>query len=386
MSKRRKSLRAGAIFMASYFNDVAKLKSMKLRGIPLTPENLKSAKDFALRKWQERAAERGYRKPKDLSDACKFCSEFAANLFGGKTKGNYHHQFAVVNNYIVDLAENSKNVKDLKARGVDPYKHDPAFWGNPDHKESIKSIQPRIKKWRTQFAEEWLTKRNPVGTSWMSVDGHKNPTPKLKKIRALAHRWIAQYGWQVALNKATRMERDRNFRHGRLLRRVLYRIRDEEAIKPGPQQSPKIIKKKKVVRTTQAMYQRLLEEYGTTDPMYDRGFILEDGSCLNLGQYDDHRSINSVYADTDAAETRFGSRYGAFVNLCKKFNMIRWIPESKQAEVFVEPTRHQLSALRDLMDAGKLREVEVWHRGRNVVLEAEDSDTMIAGIEVIYGA
>lgn len=364
-----KELRAVEIFHAAGpFGDMKTLKTMRLHGIPLTPENIKSAKDFALRKWQDRAAERGYSKPRDLSDACKFCSEFAAKLFGGKTKGNYHHQFAVVNNYIVDLAEDSQNVKDLKAKGIDPYKHDPAFWGNHEHKESIKSIQPRIKKWRIQFAEEWLTKRNP--------------TPKLKKIRAIADRWIQQYGWRVAMNKAMRMERDRNFRHGRLLRRVLYRIRDAEAIKPSP--SPKIIKKKKVVRTTQAMYERLLEEFGTTDPMGARGFILEDGSCLNLGSYDDHRIINCVYADTDAAEARFGSRYGAFVNLCKKYNMIRWIPEAKQAEIFVPTTRQQDRALRDLMDAGMLREVEVWHRGKNVVLEAEDSDTMIRGIEAIY--
>lgn len=214
----------------------------------------------------------------------------------------------------------------------------------------------------------------------------RNPTPKLKKIRAIADRWIKQYGWRVAMNKAHRMERDRNFRHGRLLRRVLYRIHDAEAIKPGPQQSPKIIKKKKTVRTTQAMYKRLLDEYGTTSPMAARGFILEDGECLNLGQYDDHRIINSVYADTEAAEERFGSRYGAFANLCRKFNMIRWIPEGKMAEIFVPTTRQQDTALRDLMDAGMLREVEVHKpRGGTVMLEAEDGETLVRGINAILG-
>ena len=215
-----------------------------------------------------------------------------------------------------------------------------------------------------------------------TIRTRKNPTPKLKKIRAIADRWIKQYGWRVALNKAMRMERDRNFRHGRLLRRVLYRIRDAEAVKPGAQQ--KIVKKKKTVRTTQAMYQRLLDDFGTTSPMAARGFILEDGECLNLGRYDDHRIINCVYADTDAAEERFGSRYGAFVNLCRKFNMIRWIPEAKQCEVFVEPSRSQLSAMRELAENGLLREIEVHYRGSASVLEAQDADTLIDGVEAIY--
>lgn len=186
----------------------------------------------------------------------------------------------------------------------------------------------------------------------------RNPTPKLKKIRAVADRWVKQYGWQVALNKASRMERDVDFRHGRLLRRVLYRIRDEEAVKPSSQQSSKVISKKRV-RVTSRMYQELLDEYGTSDALYVRGFILENGECLNLGRYDDHRIINSVYADTQAAEDRFGSRYGAMANLCRHFNMIRWMPEQGYAEVFTDPTGDQLRTLNDLDEAGKLRMVEV---------------------------
>lgn len=186
----------------------------------------------------------------------------------------------------------------------------------------------------------------------------RNPTPKLKKIRAVADRWVKQYGWQVALNKASRMERGVDFRHGRLLRRVLYRIRDEEAVKPSSQQSSKVISKKRV-RVTSRMYQELLDEYGTSDALYVRGFILENGECLNLGRYDDHRIINSVYADTQAAEDRFGSRYGAMANLCRHFNMIRWMPEQGYAEVFTDPTGDQLRTLNDLDEAGKLRMVEV---------------------------
>lgn len=212
----------------------------------------------------------------------------------------------------------------------------------------------------------------------------RNP-PLLNKIRATARAWIQREGsWQKALNKAMRMERDRHFRLGRLLRRELYRIRDEDAVKPGP--TAKKIIRKKTVRTTAAMYQRLLDEYGTTDAMAARGFILDDGSCLNLGQYDDHRIINSVYADTQAAEERFGSRYGAFANLCRKFNMIRWIPESKMAEIFVPTTRDQDRTLADLADAGYLKEVEVHKpRGGTVMLEAEDGETLVRGINAILG-
>lgn len=220
-----------------------------------------------------------------------------------------------------------------------------------------------------------------------SVRAYRNPTPLLRKIRAKARTWIQQEGsWQKALNKAMRLERDRHFRLGRLLRRELYRIRDEEAVKPNKQQDKKIIKRKKTVRTTQAMYQRLLDEYGTSDAMGVRGFILDDGSCLNLGQYDDHRIINSVYADTEAAEERFGSRYGAFANLCRKFCMIRWIPEAKQCEVFVPTTRSQDRTIMDLADAGVLKEVEVHRpRGGTVMLEAEDGETLVRGINAILG-
>lgn len=217
-----------------------------------------------------------------------------------------------------------------------------------------------------------------------SVRAYRNP-PLLNKIKAKARSWVQHVGLKAALAKAARMERDRHFRLGKLLRRELYRILGEEAVKPNKQQSPKIIERKKTVRTTQAMYQRLLAEYGTTDAMGARGFILDDGSCLNLGQYDDHRIINSVYADTQAAEERFGSRYGAFANLCRKFNMIRWIPESKMAEVFMPPTRSQGQTIMDLADAGLLKEVEVHKpRGGTVMLEAEDGETLVRGIDALF--
>jgi hypothetical protein len=66
--------------------------------------------------------------------------------------------------------------------------------------------------------------------------------------------------------------------------------------------------------------------------------------------------------------------------------MIRWIPESKMAEVFVPTTRQQDDTLRDLADAGYLKEVEVHRpRGGTVMLEAEDGETLVRGINAILG-
>jgi hypothetical protein len=213
----------------------------------------------------------------------------------------------------------------------------------------------------------------------------RNPTPKLKKVRAIAAAWINKYGWRGAMDRAYRVERERDFRHGKLISRTLWRIRDAEAIKPNKEQSKKIVPHKKTVRVTQAMYARLLEEHGTADPMSVRGFILEDGTCLNLGQYDDHRIINGCYADSQAAENRYGSRHGAMAHLCKKFNMIRWMPERGYVEVFVPTTRYQDDAMRDLADAGSLKEAEVHAPRRGcVLLEAEDGETLVRGINALF--
>lgn len=202
----------------------------------------------------------------------------------------------------------------------------------------------------------------------------KNPTPLLKQLQRDANSWIRQEGRTQAYKDAMRQARE-------------YQAMKELGLARRYRLLARVIKKsqgrKKV--TGKTYFDKLVEEYGTTDAMSARGFILPDGSCLNLGQYDDHRIIVGVYNNSTKAEQRYGSRYGAFRALCERFNMIRWIPESKQVEIFVEPTRDQLSTIRDLMDAGMLREVEVWKRGRNTVLEAEDTDTMIAGIEAIYG-
>jgi hypothetical protein len=195
----------------------------------------------------------------------------------------------------------------------------------------------------------------------------RNPTPLLRNLRGEAAFLIQQLGREKAIQVARTMTGDG--RRNALLIRMIERS------------TVKKLRKRPVRKT---MYDKLLAEFGTTSPMAARGFILEDGECLNLGQYDDHRIINCVYPDSDKAEKRYGSRYGAFVNLCKKYNMIRWIPEPKQCEVFVEPTRQQVAAMRELAENGMLNEIEVHYRGRKVILEAQDADTLVAGVEALY--
>jgi hypothetical protein len=66
---------------------------------PATPDLIDRAKQFVLRKPQERAMERGYSEvPADLSNACKFASLFAQRIFGGQRRGNWDHQYLVLPN------------------------------------------------------------------------------------------------------------------------------------------------------------------------------------------------------------------------------------------------------------------------------------------------
>jgi len=109
-----------------------------------TKANLTKARRFLLRKWQERAVERGLEKPETLHDACKFASLFAQWVFGGELRGNYDHQFVQLGKQIIDLAE---------AQGERPYRHDPKFWLNRQHRESLDSCRPRVARWVAEFLD-----------------------------------------------------------------------------------------------------------------------------------------------------------------------------------------------------------------------------------------
>ena len=114
-----------------------------------TPENIAKARTFLLRKWKERAVEIGREVPVTLESACKFCSIFAQRVFGGRLEGHYDHQYVrLQDGSILDLTD---------AVGLDKenaYRHDRRFWGNSDHRESMKSCEPRVNRWVEEFKAE----------------------------------------------------------------------------------------------------------------------------------------------------------------------------------------------------------------------------------------
>lgn len=114
-----------------------------------TPENLERAKEFVLKKWRERAAERGYPEPEDLSSSCKFSSLFAQAIFGGQIQGHYEHQYVVLNGEVIDL---NKDAADVKAMD-DPHDHDESWFGNDEHIDSMESCKPRVMDWVREFRD-----------------------------------------------------------------------------------------------------------------------------------------------------------------------------------------------------------------------------------------
>lgn len=116
------------------------------------PDVADLAREFVLRKWRERAAERGLSVPRDLSGSCKFSSLFASRLFGLEMRGNEDHQFCIhPDGSIFDLNADAEDVRAL----ANPWKHDPAFWMNPDHQESMESCHPRVEAWLDEFEKDY---------------------------------------------------------------------------------------------------------------------------------------------------------------------------------------------------------------------------------------
>lgn len=90
------------------------IESTPPTAFPATPENISAAKGFVLRKWRERAIERGREEPADLSSACKFGSLFAAKLFGGKVRGNFFHQWCELpDGQRIDVSDEAADVASM---------------------------------------------------------------------------------------------------------------------------------------------------------------------------------------------------------------------------------------------------------------------------------
>lgn len=130
---------------------------------PIEPsqENIARAREFALEAWQERhdwlaaqwkkevGSDWTRPRPVDLTGSCKFTSMFAAVVFGGHIEGNYEHQYAVVNNVILDLNEDASDV----VGNPEAHEHDPDFFFSPDHIQSLESCLPRVRNWLQRFAQ-----------------------------------------------------------------------------------------------------------------------------------------------------------------------------------------------------------------------------------------
>jgi hypothetical protein len=119
--------------------------------IPLTDENWNQAKVFLKKKWTERYQDRNGadKSPKDMSGSCKFVSLFVQKVFGGQIRGNHGHQFNVIGDKIRDMNADAGDVQSLE----NPHEHDPKFWGNPEHRASMKTCMPRVNQWVEEFTE-----------------------------------------------------------------------------------------------------------------------------------------------------------------------------------------------------------------------------------------
>ena len=115
--------------------------------LPLTDENLRKAREFVFVKWKERAQERGDKIPEDLAKSCKFSTLFIKKLFGGSIQGNVDHQYNVIDGKIIDINKDAKDVLRLE----NPYNHDPKFFGNPEHMDSMKTCIERVNIWVEEF-------------------------------------------------------------------------------------------------------------------------------------------------------------------------------------------------------------------------------------------
>ncbi len=160
--------------------------------IPVTPETLELARLFVMERWRERAAEIGNPEPADLSGSCKFSSLFAQAVFGGEIQGNYEHQFVrLENGGVLDLNEGAGDVQALRERAMsgegtgwqmpnparpwhkvwvgDPHDHDPEWFGCPDHRDSMRSCMPRVRRWLALFGQQ------------MAMEPMGDPSPGMRR-------------------------------------------------------------------------------------------------------------------------------------------------------------------------------------------------------------
>lgn len=124
---------------------------------PASGPVLEVLREVAWDLWCDRAEERGWTPPKDLSGSCKFSSLLLHEICGLEMRGNRDHQFCVTaDGTVVDLNAGSGDILAL-AR---PYRRDQRFWGNREHREALESCLPRVAAW-AQEARQRLREACP---------------------------------------------------------------------------------------------------------------------------------------------------------------------------------------------------------------------------------
>ena len=139
-----------------------------------TPATLSAARLFLLERWRERHAEidPDGPPPTDLSGSCKFTSQFAAKVFGGRVEGNPFHQWVRLEDGTpIDLNEGSDDVATLMRGEIPeymaaharatmatlprkPYRHDSRHMRRADTKRSNRSCAQRVDAWVKRFLSE----------------------------------------------------------------------------------------------------------------------------------------------------------------------------------------------------------------------------------------
>lgn len=93
------------------------------------------------------------------------------------------------------------------------------------------------------------------------------------------------------------------------------------------------------------------ESYGsaTTENTNQAGFLLADGTWLNMGMYgergNDHRFVTGFVRGKWLKEVHQGDRWGALVHWMKVTGSIRWMPENCSFDIHVKPTKEQLNQI-----------------------------------------
>lgn len=104
-------------------------------------------------------------------------------------------------------------------------------------------------------------------------------------------------------------------------------------------------------RPNASVLDRAIKEYGLTDWWPDAGFILSDGSMLDLsgggamGRAIDHRNVGQFYSGK-----RSLSGWESMVWFVRLTGAIRFMPESMGFDLFVEPTRKQIATMLEIVE------------------------------------